>query len=588
MPENTWELRDSLIADLRHLEAKSEKIYLALAEDCPRLLDETRDNTANAQSVVNQVRGGGDGAAVTGILDAVRGHLAEAGDQFSKIQGRDRELLERLRTGIDALAGLEDLIGRIREDSIEMELISINAMTVALKAGGAGKAFSYITEELQRLSTKTIALTDDITKRGAGLLDRFRSFQGQVADLSSHQDDLFGGFRDNLFARFDSFSTGVERTTSLLATMSDEAGKVVKPLFKIVEEIQLQDIIRQSLDHVIISLEEIHDSDKELSDTELLDDLAFFSSLPPLCRTLLDDIAGKIRHSLDLFQDQSQKAQGLLAEVERLRRDFVATLADSDRSIDAMFNATAEGLESLTNRLSQSIQMKTQISTGSLQLTRDLHDLSRGFEAFSTLITRFHSIDIASRIEVAKTKVLQQMAGTVEEMTSLTRQIENDVESSLAATKNLIGSIGKAVGEIESYQETEREFFDEFEHRIRSEHNSLAAAKERLMTGVREFSVFSRDFFSLFAKANKQLSELSGLLPAIEAAQERLDDLAAVARDRMRPVMERVGVDDWDIENNRLQEIIKRFTIFTHKQKAGELAGFLVEEGQESGEVTLF
>lgn len=588
MVGNTWELRDNLIAELRDLEAKSEQIYLALAEDCPRLLDETRSNTAGAQEAVGQVRGEGEGADVTGILDAVRRHLAEAGDQFSTIQDRDRELLDRLKTGIDALAGLEDLIGRIREDSIEMELISINAMTVALKAGGAGKAFSYITEELQRLSTKTIALTDDITKRGTGLLDRFRTFQEQVAGLSAHQDDLFGGFRDDLFARFDAFSAGVERTTALLATMSEEAGKIVDPLFKIVAEIQLQDIIRQSLDHVIISLEEIHDSDTEISDTELLDDLAFFSSLPPLCRALLDDIARKIQHSLDLFQEQSQKAQDVLAEVERLRRDFVAALADKDRSIDAMFNATAEGLDNLTSRLSQSVEMKTQISTGSHELTRDLHDLSRGFEAFSTLITRFHSIDIASRIEVAKTKVLQRMSGTVEEMTSLTRQIENDVESSLTATKNLIGTIGAAVGEIESYQETEREFFDEFEHRIRSEHESLSSAKERLVTGVRNFSVFSRDFFSLFAKTNKQLKELSGLLPAIEATQERLDELAAMARNRMKPVMERIGVEDWEIENSRLQEIIERFTIFTHKQKAGELAGFLVEEGQESGEVTLF
>ena len=43
-------------------------------------------------------------------------------------------------------------------------------MTVALKSGGAGKAFSVITDELKRLSTSTIALTESITARGRELM----------------------------------------------------------------------------------------------------------------------------------------------------------------------------------------------------------------------------------------------------------------------------------------------------------------------------------------------------------------------------------------------------------------------------------
>lgn len=587
MVRDTWVLRDELVEALRGLEAQTEEIYLSLGKDYPKLLSETRANVASAEATVDEVRGGGSDG-FTGLVDSVRAYLMATARRFEDLHAKDRQLITRLREGIDRLAGLDELISCIREDSIEMELISLNAMTVALKAGNAGKAFSYITEELQRLSTRTISLTEDITSRGASLLERFRGFQHQVAELSGFQERLFGERLTELLSRFDRVSEGIVETTGLLDRVARRASEIRQPLHRIVEEIQLQDIIRQSVDHVILSLDEINEQRSDLSDRERLDELSFFASLPPLCRALLEDVADRIRHSTQLFEAQVVAAQNVLADVENERRSFVAYLADVDKSVDARYRRAAGGMEELTTDLEKSLAMKRSVSESSRTLTEDVHDLADRFASFASLLTRYHSIDIASRIEVAKQKVLQQMSGTVEEMTELTKRIENDVDRSLKSTKEFISTIGKTIGEIEEFQRAEHRLFDEFDGRIRQEYGRLSRAKESLVAGVSGFSVFSRDFFTLFKTTKTKVEALSGLLPTISLIQDRLQGIEEVAQGLMKPIQSRLGVESWSISNGRLQEIIKRFTIFTHKQTAGEIGGFAVEDGVESGEVTLF
>jgi hypothetical protein len=74
----------------------------------------------------------------------------------------------------------------------------------------------------------------------------------------------------------------------------------------------------------------------------------------------------------------------------------------------------------------------------------------------------------------------------------------------------------------------------------------------------------------------------------VQDIRGKLDEIKQMTRKEMEPLMKEKGVDSWEIGNQKLQSIIARFTIFTHKKKAGQIAGFEVEAGAESGTVTLF
>jgi hypothetical protein len=595
MDKKTVVMRDDIIDRLNLLVRHTEEIYLNLARTFPELLKEMEKSIAGSSGFVEEFRGTGKGGkgksdGLNATIKKTKEIIDFAGRSFSEIQEKDNLLFTSIEKGIQKLSALDSFIARIHEDSEEMELISLNAMTVALKAGSAGRAFSYITEELKRLSSSTIGLTEDLTRHGKQLLSIFHVFQGLLGEAKGFQENLYTGMQSRLRSSFDDLSLGMDRMIQALSDLIDRSTSVREPLMIIMEEIQLQDIIRQSVDHVIISLMEF----KEISDfgsaEELLDELSFFNSLPDLCILLLDDVKKKIQGSIRVFHDKSEEAREIIASLETERQNYIRTLQDNSAagSLAYLFENSSTALKDLLNDLSVSIRYKERITSDSRQLTGEVSKLERTFKIFETIVSRFHSVDIASRIEVAKQEILRKMTDTVEEMTALTARIENDVKDSLKATKEFINTISASVNDYAGVFQKEEEMVRNFESSIRESYEILFQSRETVNDSIAGFSLFTGKFVSRFTESRKQLDMLSLLLEDIEMLKGKLREIKHLSELEMETILARLGKKEWSIENKKLQEIIKRFTIFTHKRTAGDLGGFAVESGVESGDITLF
>ncbi|WP_455381196.1 hypothetical protein [Salinispira pacifica] len=606
------DIRDELIGTLQGLITHTEEIYLNLARQYPMLLSEMDRSLERSRGLAEHF-GEANGrrthagpidaaASLTELISQTRDLISGGGERFQRMHARDEELFSALDEGIRKLSSLDTVIGRIKEDSIEMELISLNAMTVALKAGSAGRAFSYITEELKRLSTRTISLTEEITSRGEQLLRIFHDFRTALSEVKEFQDNLFTNLRSKLDTSFTGVQEGINRASTALGSISSRSAQIRKPLHTVMEEIQLQDIIKQSIDHVIISLRELSSASAFETTEERLDELAFFQQLPDLCHSLLEDVARKIENSMRTFRAEIGAARSVISEVEQERNQFVSgalgkvearkygngSLERSGESLDMLFERSTSVLRGLMTDLSRSISMKEQIAERSRGLMNEVFRLEEGFKSFAIVINRFHSIDIASRIEVVKQSVLQKMSGTVDEMTSLTERIERDVNESLDSIKVFIKTVSETVSEFRKVFQEEEEFVARFEKSIRSSYGRLFQEKNSLTDTITGFSLFTGSFLSLFDSTSQDLTRLEELLKDISQIRSELDEIKRITRSEMEPLLARKGVTTWTIGNHKLQEIITRFTIFTHKKRAGDLAGFDVEEGVESGTVTLF
>ncbi len=589
-------MAQNLVGALRSLTSHTEEIFLRLGDQLPTLIDEMRRSLEHSRNFSECLRsaeaGCGDETRIGAILSDTQQAIDAGSERFLLLHQRDEKLFESLDKQIERLSELEGFIGNIREDSIEMELVSLNAMTVALKAGQAGRAFSYITEELKRLSTQTISLTETITERGDRLLEDFYAFRTSVQEVKQFQESLFENFQRRLESSFQEFNAGIVSIADVLRQISDNSAKLQPPLTRIMQEVQVQDIVKQSIDHVILSLAEIHDAHEDATVEAHLDELSFYKLLPNLCNALLDDIRDKIEASLEIFRDQTAALKEHMEDVELQRRDFVNKVVEEDendtQNLTAIFSRSSHMLEQLLQDLGRSINMKRSITDHSARLLKEVRFLEEDFRSFTSLITRFHNIDVASRIEVAKQEVLQQMAGTVEEMTALTRRIEKDVNTSLDSTKEFISSTSKTITEYQEVFVAEESFVESFQKEIQDRYQALFAAKGELTDTVAGFSLFTERFLDLFRSTTVDLERLEQLLEDIQTIKGRLGELQQQAASEMEDILEKEGLETWEIESKRLQELIERFTIFTHKQTAGELAGFEVEQGTESGEITLF
>jgi len=526
------------------------------------------------------------------VVDDTRAVVNRGAARFAEIHEQDEDFFRRLDEAIGHLNELEEMIATVKDDSIEMEIVSLNAMTVALKAGQAGRAFSYITDELKRLSNRTITLTDEITERGAGLSESFQEYRNSVEEAKTFQESLFTQFRDRLNESFDAFTRGVDSVVSGMRSIHEDSKAVKKPLTEIMQEVQFHDLIRQSVDHAIISIRELEEIDDSQSREVVLDEVTYLTVLPELCNSLLEDIREKLEASRETFSTRLDDAQRQIQEVEEERARFLRERLSSDSanadSLAALFERASRLLEDLLGDLSASLGMKSKVSEDGRRLLTHVQQLERAFESFSTIITRFHSIDIASRIEVAKQEFLQQMSGTVEQMTNLTNDIDNDVNTSLESTKTFIKQVHDAITGYRDVLSGEDSFVAEFREDMRRHYEALSQTNRAVTSWIGDFAVYTQQFFALFRDTREDLQRLDDLAQEIRDIQNTLNQVQRDAERQKQELLAELGKEDWKIADERLKSMIERFTIFTHKKQAGELAGFDVEEGVEAGEITFF
>lgn len=591
------EFRDEISESLRNLIQTSEQIYLKLGEEFPALLSEMDRSVAGSRSLAKHVRGetgdgGGEYSGIDSAIVAMREIIAEGAEQFEHMRSRDQELFSELRNSLSQLSNLGSTISRIKEDSIEMELISLNAMTVALKSGTAGRAFSYITEELKRLSASTIEMTENIDVRGAHLHETFTTFQKEMEQAATRQQDVFAHATERLEESFTSFQQGLSDIAGKIEAMADEAGTIKRPLQSIMEEVQLHDLVKQSVDHVLISLQELTRVSHTSSTEEALDELTFFEQMPELCSTILDEVAERIRGSVSLFREKSAEANRIIESLDTHRVEFQEAFVEgkdsSTDSIDELYERSSAVLHELLRDLNSSIRERQKIADHSRDLMKQVNRLNDDLRTFSVLVNRFRSVDVHSRIEVSKHEVLREMSNTVEEMTELTTRIETDVSSSIQHTSGFMNSSASVLSEAREVFEQESDYVRKFIRRVNDRYAELNAARGALSDSVSGFATLTSRFRTLFEEARGHHSELEGLIDTIESVKTELRSVKDRAVAEKEQILAESQYDQWSLASERLRGIIERFTIFTHKATAGELGGFEVEQGVSSGEVTLF
>jgi len=577
-----------------HIAAQTEGLYLSLSATYPELIKamqaSIQESDRMLSSTASRGSSGAETTALTQLIDETKLSIDTISQNFKQTYESDVNVYQALSSQIEEVRNLGSFIEGIRDDSTNMELISLNAMTVALKAGGSGRAFSYITEELKRLSTKTIELTESITLQGSMLLNAFSAFSGRLKSLADMEEKMFGGFREQVGESFTGFLTGITSIKTTFGGLREKTAGVYTKLMKIMEEIQKQDLIRQSIDHIVISLEELQNIDGKASKEEKMNELAFMKALPELCLHVLEYIRGIVHESLSVFIMNIIDSETLIESIEQDRKNFLARTMD-DKSPDSIgwhFKRSREALDRLFDDLFEAFQSKKNVVNHSSDIIKQVRSLDESFKSFSNLISRFHTIDVASRIEIAKQAVLRQMSGTVDEMTRLTKRIEEDVDKSISATSGFLGGVRKSLDNYRIEYVTQSRLVQNSTEKLRHKQTRLLASKDGLSESIMNYRLFTDEFLQRFQTSKDDLGKVRDLLEEIDAVQETLESIRDTASESLQDELNATGLQEWNISSSRLNEVISRFTIFTHKKAAGDLVGLAVEEGSAPGDIVLF
>jgi chromosome segregation ATPase len=576
-----------------------EAIYLYLGKQFPEIFSELDAGFKKSNQIIAEITKGKtagesiDGLTKEKISNQINQIVNETSHNFTKLKENDDALFAAIKKSIERLNSLKTRIDDIREDTSEMEIISINAMALAIKSGFEGKGFSYITEELKRLATFTMAYTDTITQHGRRIANLFAGFQGTLNTVQSFQAGFYQNFYHNITSGFNSFNACIEEIINTLKSMLTNAQLVKKPLFRIMDELQQQDIIKQSMDHLIFSLKELKTEYYSIKDE--YKKAIILKIFIELCTSLLDDIDEKLVRSSDVFQGQFDCLEETLCKVEKERKEIIDA-ASQDVFSHKKFNfrnqyeQSFSQLNELMRSIEESSKQKNRIYDEGKNIEKELKAFNKYFIKSLGIANRFYCIGVVSRIEVAKKDILRERSGLVNEILNLAERIKLDVKAALDDIESSYEQTSKVLQFYRQQLLQEDVYIRDLQNKINQIIQQISEIKDRVEFTVLDFSIYSDRFLRLLKDSKAKVKELSNKTVRLKEIKQQILRMNQKTNlpGKSGDVTTEPEKDYLNLVNDRMKDLINKFTILTHKHLAGDLAGMTVEEGDRSGVLNIF
>ena len=508
-----------LVGRIDSIERETEDIYLRLGRVFRDVKSAVDASSSEAEQAITAALGFHRGGSSADIAKRRSDDFIEdATRYFKKVSATEQSFLEGVEDGIRSLSRLDEIIGRIRADSEEMEIISLNAMTVALKSGAAGRAFSVITDELKRLSGRTIRHADDLSRTGSALLGRLGELKSMLGSLADTQQTFFKSARAALEDGFSSLESEVDQTARDIRALSGQAMSVRDPISSIMQEVQLQDIIRQSLDHVRLSLGAAETGAAQNGpDGEGIDpdeERTFLVEITKLSSSRLDEVSGQVRASLGRFKAGIDGVNAVMASVETARLSVVVSRKSSSAGAD--YEAKA----------SPYIVAKEQAMSGALAISDGVRHLDERFKEMNAILTRFKSIVTASRIETARNKALAIVTTTVSGMMDLTDRLTEDVAAAGGVTRSFAKALSTGMTDYLTAAEETMAELKLKTNGLRDEFIRIDESRRRLWSIESDFKPFSAEFETAINEASESVDRIAALAGELEGMRDALEAYA--------------------------------------------------------------
>ena len=567
---------------------ESEDIFLTLGKTTPLFVKELHENLRTVEqgysSAENSQRSLED---LEQLFRETKNLINKSSLLFSQMHSRGNRLLSALSDSLNRLQNLEEIIKRIRNDSEDMALISLNALTGAIKSGSAGRAFSVITDELKGLSDQTNQLTDTLQNDSSTLIHQLKQFTDELYKLETLQKHVFLGLDTTITEQFSVIEEKVRELTESLYVLISESKSLEAPVSAVMETVQIQDIIRQSLNHILIAISEYEtvQADPSVNPEELE---AFKGQLASLGEVIMNDVIKRLEEAVITFETAIFAIQKLIRKGEKQRNLLLKEHFSSlkDNSIRSVFEVASQTLIAVEQNLSNYMAIKQTIASQGSHIADDVATLSKQYVKFDKIINRFRTVDIAARIEISKQSILRSIKNTVVAMSELITRITQDVVDAKNASMFFIEDTHNAISEYAKTYAEETASFSFAQNELLHSFRQFSSYRDNLEQHTQNFTLFSETFLQLLQTQDAELVKIKELVAQCKTIKASISEGIANSPQDMGKV---------EIRNKHLKEIINKFTIFTYKQAAAEIGNFDVapvsdqgEFGIEASEVTFF
>ena len=577
-------ITSDILQKLQTVSHESGKDFLELSNSFPVLIKELEDVASNGtqlqdfEQIIQELHTAVEKQSV--LLERNRKFLND-------FKNKNNDLFKGISDKIHLLDTIQDIILGIKDESENMEVISLNAMVVSIRSGKEGQAFSYITANLKQSSKRLIKRSDALIQYENTVQSMLKELETEIQEVNALNTQSAS---QEKVENSEIISTAT-RISDTLHEMLRSSRSIKNPILKATEGIQIQDIIRQSHDDILLAVEKIQEPDSSLPPEKKLEQITTNKKLLQLSIRCLNGVRKNLDSSIELFTTNRNTVNKTLSELEDSRTGFLNGVHGEESSLKILHSCINKTIENF-NMFTHLIQSYQQIQNNVLKAVKNIQDsvsdMSACFTAFGPIISNLQYVAIAQRIEVARNEAISSIKDTVEHMAQLIAQTQENVQTAQNQLQDFTDTCNSEIKKfLEASLRDDKNFYS-----VSKEKDAFASELDKIYYALdraaANFSVYSPDFYTNYTSISEAIDRLHGLSRLIIDTQQGLQHLLDNTDRERNALITNHQLEDTGIHNLDIIEFLNHFTITADKQEAGSLAGVTVSHGAASGDITFF
>jgi len=232
------------------------------------------------------------------LVESTRGDLADNEQILTKLSSDlqvaaeiNRRFEEVVVSLIERTKQINIIVRSVNDIASQTNLLSLNASIEASRAGNAGKGFSVVAAEIRKLAEKSKSsvgniklLVDDIQKSVKATSDTFLNVADSLTNyrekIEQSSNSLTGIMDDSIQVLVDTINNlyNLARTYfndsqsigQAIENVNNNAEETMNLIYKLIEHMQFQDITRQEIDKVMMTIHEMNSLKQAVLDKYIL------------------------------------------------------------------------------------------------------------------------------------------------------------------------------------------------------------------------------------------------------------------------------------------------------------------------------
>ena len=506
---------------LQTVSTETGKEFLSLSNAFPVLIREIDEKGSSATQLEDFER------IIKELHSAIerQGVLLEKNRNFlNDFKTKNNNLFKGISDKVNLLDAIQDIILGIKDESENMEVISLNAMVVSIRSGKEGQAFSYITSNLKTSSKRLIKQSDALIQYENTVQTLLKALEAEIQQVNAinNQSDSHDKIENS-----DIIKTANE-ISSTLHDLVDSSKIVKQPILKAMEGLQIQDIIRQSLDDILLAIEKIKEPDAGLSPEKQLEQYTTNIKLLQLSVRCLVGVKKNLDSCIEIFTTNRNEVNNILTSIDDSRNAFLNGEQGKEPLLKVLYTCICKTIDNF-NVFTHLIQSYQQIQNNVLKAVKNIQDsvseMSACFSAFNPIIGNLQYVAIAQRIEVARNEAISSIKDTVEHMAQLIAQTQSNVQT---AQNQLQDFTDTCNSEIKKFLDASTKDDQNF-HAVNRDKEEFSRDLEKTYKSLDQaavnFSVYTPDFYTQYTSISKSIDNLHELSKLINDAQYELKQM---------------------------------------------------------------